>query len=216
MMHKKGPKDDMRNYRAICLLPHAYKVLSMCLLQRILPHIEPGLPDTQAGFRPARGCRDNTCVLAWTVDWLLEHGRPAVLTCIDFKAAFDSVGHSFLISVLRSYGCPEKYVRIVALMYETANVTLRLQLRGGMRVYSRHVPVRRDVLQGDILSPLCFVTALDWIFRRYNLRNAGIILPNALRMDKLEYADDIGLLDETPSSTGCESWKLTSASPGAS
>ncbi len=56
------------------------------------------------------------------------------------------------------------------LMPEIANVTLRLQLRGGMRVHSRHVPVRRGILQGDILSPLCFVTALDEIFRKHSLR----------------------------------------------
>ncbi len=49
----------------------------------------------------------------------------------------------------------------------------------------------------EILSPLCFVRALDWIFGRHNLRKAGIILPNYLRLDKIEYADDVGLLDET-------------------
>ena len=29
--------------------------------------LEGHLPDTQAGFRPARGCRDNVCALKWFI-----------------------------------------------------------------------------------------------------------------------------------------------------
>ncbi len=72
MMDKNGIKDDKGNYRALCLLPHAFKVLSLCLLRRIMPHVEAIPPDTQAGFRTSRGCRDNVCILAWTVEWLIE------------------------------------------------------------------------------------------------------------------------------------------------
>lgn len=36
MMHSK---DDRRNCRALCLRPHAFNVLSMCFLHRMIPHI---------------------------------------------------------------------------------------------------------------------------------------------------------------------------------
>ena len=212
MMHKKGDKDDKGNYRALCLLPHAFKILSMCLLHRIRPYAEQTLPDTQAGFRPTRGCRDNTCILAWTVDWMLEQGRSAIITYIDFKSAFDSINHSFLLSSLRSYGCPEKYVRLVSLMYETASVTVRVQLKDGIQAYSRKVHVRRGVLQGDILSPLCFIIALDRIFQRHNTSNAGVSLTPSIRLNKLEYADDVGLMDENATDA---SERLSKLSDGA-
>ncbi len=61
-------------------LPHAFKVLSLCLLRRIVPHVEAILPDTQAGFRTFRGCRYNVCILAWTVEWLLENSHPSLVT----------------------------------------------------------------------------------------------------------------------------------------
>ncbi len=87
MMHKEGTKDDKGNNRALCLLPHAFKVLSLCLLRRIMSHVEAILPDIQAGFRISRGCRDNFCILSWTVEWLLENNHPAFITYIEFKAA---------------------------------------------------------------------------------------------------------------------------------
>ena len=68
MLHKKGSRDDMANYRAICLLCHSYKLFSAIVARRLMAVLEDHLPDTQAGFRPARGCRDNVCALRWFID----------------------------------------------------------------------------------------------------------------------------------------------------
>ena len=35
MLHKKGPRDDYRNYRAICLLCHSYKLMSAIVARRL-------------------------------------------------------------------------------------------------------------------------------------------------------------------------------------
>ena len=67
MLHKKGSRDDMANYRATCLLCHSYKLLSAVVARRLMAVLEDRLPDTQAGFRPARGCRDNVCALRWFI-----------------------------------------------------------------------------------------------------------------------------------------------------
>ncbi len=97
MIHNNISKDDGKNYRAICLLSHAFEIFFMCLLHRVLPFTEQILPDTQAGFRQTRGCRDTTCLLAWKVDWPLEKERTATITYIDIKAAFESISHDFLL-----------------------------------------------------------------------------------------------------------------------
>jgi hypothetical protein len=61
--------------------------------------------------------------------------------------------------------------------------------------------VRRGVVQGDIFSPLCFIVALEAIFRRHDCKiGDGIRLPckNAkngyITVAQLAYADDTDLL----------------------
>ena len=55
MIHKKGSRNDYGNYRAICLLCHSYKLMSAVVARRLMETLEGHLPDTEAGFRPARG-----------------------------------------------------------------------------------------------------------------------------------------------------------------
>ena len=67
MIHKKGSRDDYGNYRAICLLCRSYKLISAVVARRLMAKLEDHLPDTLAGFRPARGCRDNVYPLKWFI-----------------------------------------------------------------------------------------------------------------------------------------------------
>ena len=75
--------------------------------------LEDRLPDTQAGFRPARGCRDNVCALRWFIDMVLRQGRQALVTFIDYSAAFDTESQLFIGSALAETGVSSKVRRIV-------------------------------------------------------------------------------------------------------
>ena len=77
---------------------HAYKVLTLCLLKRMVTKTGWFLSDWQAGFgfRSARGCRDNVLLLCLLYDHIIEKKGHCVVTYIDFAAAFDSVSHKFL------------------------------------------------------------------------------------------------------------------------
>ena len=64
---------------------------------------------------------------------------------------------------------------------------------------SEPFPVRRAVIQGDIFSPQCFTLGLDLIFRLHDIAGQGISGPSLgdVTASKLEYAEDVGLLDWT-------------------
>ena len=91
MLYKKGLRDNVGNYRAMC---HSYKLLSMLVLHRMHDAVESRLAETQAGFRRERGCRPN--VLRLLMDAVLRAGKQAVVTSIDYRAAFDTISHRFL------------------------------------------------------------------------------------------------------------------------
>ena len=149
----------------------------MVILGRILPYITSRLSDTQAGFRKGRGCRDNIVMLMLLIDKLLKEAEDetrsaAVITYIDFTAAFDSISHQYLLKALHEYGVPLKYCRLVKAIYDSAKVRVRLQEPGGEKTYSRNINVRRGVIQGDIPSPVCFLVALDKLLKDHgNLPN---------------------------------------------
>ena len=199
MLHKKGSRDDMANYRAICLLCHSYKLFSTIVARRLMAVLEDHLPDTQAGFRPARGCRDNVCALRWFIDMVLREGRQAVVTVIDYTAAFDTESQLFLDSALAEAGVCTKVRRIVQAIFYAATGVVRIKQQDGEIAFSESFNIERGVLQGDIFSPVCFIAGLDRIFRLHDQVNPGMTVGTGaytVRMSKFEYADDAALIDE--------------------
>ena len=80
LFKNKGSVNDPTKYRCIGLLPHAYKLLSLVLLKRIMTECNKFLSDWQAGFRPERGCRDNILLLRLLFDLALEQGKELYVT----------------------------------------------------------------------------------------------------------------------------------------
>ena len=111
MIYKKGDADNFENYRCICLLKHAYKILSVILMKRLVKECDGFLSDWQAGFRAARGCRDNVLLLRTLYEFVINGNKDCVVTFIDYKAAFDSVSHKFIDSVLVRAGASRKTER---------------------------------------------------------------------------------------------------------
>ena len=215
MLHKKGSRDDMANYRAICLLCHSYKLLSAIVARRLMAVLDERPPDTQAGFRPARGCRDNVCALRWFIDMVLREGRQAVVTFIDYSAAFDTESQLFLDSALAETGVSSKVRRIVQAIFAAATGVVRIRQQDGGVVMSEPFNIERGVLHGDIFSPVCFIAGLDRIFRLYNQVNPGMTVgtgAHTVRMAKFEYADDAALIDED---AGQATARVTSLAAGS-
>ena len=199
MLYKKGPRDNFGNYRAIGLLCHSYKLLSMLVLHRMQDAGESHLAETQAGFRRERGCRDNVLALRLLMDAVLRAGEQAVVTFINHRAAFDTISHRFLDESLSAASVTPKVRRIIKAIYEGATGMVRLRLPSRETVCSEPFPIRRGVVHGDIFSPQCFTLGLDRIFRLHDVAGQGIGGPSLgdMTASKLEYADDVALLDWT-------------------
>ena len=197
MLYKKNSRDDFNNYRAICLLCHAYKLLSAVIARRLHIQLADILPDSQAGFRPARGTRDNVCILKWSINMILQENREAVVTFIDYKAAFDTESQQFLDNALRNANVSIKVRRIIQSIFRVAAGCIRIG-----NSMSNTFDISRGVLQGDIFSPVAFIAGLWRIFGTHDDPNAGIVVgtaPNQVKIKALEYADDAALLDNDTS-----------------
>ena len=64
---KKGNAKEYSNYRTIALISHASKVVLKILQARLQQYVNRELPDVQAGFRKARGTREQIANICWII-----------------------------------------------------------------------------------------------------------------------------------------------------
>ena len=95
------------------------------------PALEERLPDSQAGFRKARGCRDNVLILKLIIDELVRAEQEAVVTFIDYTAAFDSLSHRYLDESLAEAKVSPKVRRIIRAIYGAATGAVRIRKPSG-------------------------------------------------------------------------------------
>ncbi|KAK6749246.1 hypothetical protein RB195_001695 [Necator americanus] len=89
LIHKKGDREDLRNYRPICLLSVLYKVFTNIIFTRISRTLDEAQPQEQAGFRQGFSCLDHIQTVSRIIEVFGEY--PFVLTLVNYEKPFDSV-----------------------------------------------------------------------------------------------------------------------------
>ena len=220
---RKGSSQDFSKYRFICLLNHAFKLMSCYLLSQFVSLSEAVQPETQAGFRKHRSTRDNIFLLAEVMDEVMRKGMSRVVTFIDFVSAFDTVSHHFLDEAMaeveaelieqgRHDEVPKlrKCRAMFRAIYSEANACVRVTNSAGEKLHSDAFPIDRGVVQGDIFSPVAFILALAVVMQRHGGGSANnsdedsdardseegsVTSELLLLIRELLYADDAALID---------------------
>ena len=125
------------------------------------PILERWVSKFQRGFLKGRVMLHNVIDIDWaamTVSLKCEHGA---LLLFDFRAAFPSISHPFLMQCLEWLGLPKEAMNFIHSMYHQNKCVMRIQgqdfpgfvILGGVR-------------QGCPLSPLLFAVCVDILLRR--------------------------------------------------
>lgn len=163
-MHKKKAKDNMENYRPVCILPTASKPLEDILRQQLSKYLKKNgiLPKSQYGFRP--GLSTTQAVGAAHHDWLKarQNGQHCGALFFDLSAAFDTLDADLLTGKLTTYG-----VKTCGVSLLRSFLTGRKQCTDYGKERSELVEVGVGSPQGSILSPLLFLVMVadleEWI-----------------------------------------------------
>ena len=85
------------------------------------------LPDVQAGFRKARGTRDQTANICWSIEKAREFQKNIYFCFIDYAKAFDSVDHHKLWKILKEMGIPDHLTCLLRNLYPGQKATVRTE-----------------------------------------------------------------------------------------
>ena len=131
------------------------------ILNRIQPYINLILCPNQNGFRPGRSTTLHILALRRLIEGVKSHNLKAIIICVDFKKAFDSINREIMISILTSYGIPHNIIQAIALTYKETYVKV-ITPDGETESFQ----ITKGVLQGDTLASFLFVSTLDHAMRQ--------------------------------------------------
>ena len=96
-----------------------------------------------------------------------ECSTRAVITYIDSVVTFDPASRRFLDESMAESKCRHKTRAIFRAIYRSTTAQVHVQPPGeGDPIKTKPFVVNRGVVQGDILSPMCFTVALECLMRK--------------------------------------------------
>ena len=121
------------------------------LQARLQQYVNHELPDFQAGFREARGTRDQIANIHWIIKKARDFQKIIYFCFIDYTKDFECVDHSRLWEILKEMGIPEHLTYLLINPYAGQEATVRAG-HGKTDWFQ----IGKGVYQSRILSPCLF------------------------------------------------------------
>lgn len=193
------PKECIDSWRPISLLNTSQKILSAILAKRIKTVLSQLINPCQKGFMANRyigECVRSIYDILWEVK-KSKNARKVLILFADYRRAFDSLSHSFIMETLNLFNFGKDMQRWVTVMLKGASSCITQN-----KASTDFFAIDRGCRQGDCCSPLLFILCAEvlGIMVRANVSIRGFVMNN--QEYKLEqYADDSTfILDGTPES----------------
>ncbi|WVZ86057.1 hypothetical protein U9M48_032900 [Paspalum notatum var. saurae] len=189
LLPKKEDAAHPGDYRPIAMIHSFGKLVSKLLAARFAPHL-PGLVScNQTAFTRGRTLHDSYKFVQCLAAEFRRKKVSRLLFKIDISKAFDTLLWAFLLEVMEKVGFSARWRGWVSIL--SSSVSSRVLLNGRPGADIKHL---RGVRQGDSLSPMLFIMAIDALNRLFSeAAHRGLVsrpgLPQVRHLCSL-YADD--------------------------
>lgn len=194
------PKDEdtlnPANYRPITCLPTLYKIITSCIANKIQSHLigQNVITEEQKGCRKrSQGCKEQLIIDSIVMKQAELNQRNLTICYIDYKKAFDSVPHSWLLKTLEIYKVHPKIYNFLDNVMKTWRTSINLSSNS----QTDNIEIKRGLFQGDSLSALWFCLCLNPLSNTLNSTKYGFDIKiekeTHYKISHLMYMDDIKL-----------------------
>ena len=152
-----------KNFRLITCLNVVYKLWTSCLTQVLMSHcvVNNVLHPAQKGCaRGQLGCVDHLLLNSRIWHQVKSKNRSLAVAWLDYKKAYDSVPHNWIIQCLKMFHFHPTIVNCIEGLLPLWSSTMFLQLPSSAPIELMEVSIKCSIYQGDSLSPLLFCITL--------------------------------------------------------
>ena len=178
-----------KNYRPITCLPTTWKLFSGIIAQKIQQHMNGYMHETQKGIgNKSRGTKHQLLIDKAVIKDSKNRQTNLSLAWIDYKKAYDSVPHSWILKCLKLYKVNPKLTTLIKTSMSHWKTTLMVNNKE-----ISPVAIKCGIYQGDALSPLLFCICLNPLSDIIKKSEYGYKFKNGTKINHLFYMDDIKL-----------------------
>jgi hypothetical protein len=192
LLPKTQEPTTMADYRPISLINSITKIITKLLATRLAPHMNQLVSQAQNAFIKKRCIHDNFLYVQRVIQMLHKKKQQALFIKLDISKAFDCVGWQYLLEVLTALGFSTKWRNWISSILGTSSS--RIIINGRTTQNIKHA---KGLRQGDPLSPLLFIIAIDPLQRIIDqAARQGLlqpVLPTKANLRCSLYADDAAL-----------------------
>jgi hypothetical protein len=191
LLPKKG-KDTihLKNWRPISLLNQDYKLTAKCIAMRIKRHLTKLIHNDQTGFIKGRYIGENINRILSIMEHTEREEIPAIISCIDFEKASDSLEWSFIFKTLETFNFGPSIIQWIKTLHSNPESCV---MNNGWTTQA--FQLERGVRQGCPLSPYLFILAAEPLSCHIRNNNSikGINI-NGMEHKICQFADDTCLV----------------------
>ena len=193
---QKGNPSHLSNHRPIALANTIYKLFTTTLTSILSAYGELNqiLHNSQEGFRQKRCTNRQIQMLIAALEDSKFSSQDIYLLYIDFTKAFGSSDHARLPAIMEDRDYPLDAVKLIGNIYANSHTTFI----GTHFIKTKPIPIQRDTIQGDTLSPYLFLIFLEPLLRWLDRNNLGYTFKTSKTTISLAaYVDDLAVISSS-------------------
>lgn len=147
LLYKNETLKEVANYRKIVLVNMAAKRMVSSFCAWLKPMLQYLMPPSQTSRIAGRKITKKQIIAQKITHWAKSSWKGAILICVDFAKAYETVQWSCLKEVLQEHGCATGWMNLSKAFYSGRETVLTIN--GNIR---KNCAVRRGVFGGGPIS----------------------------------------------------------------